>query len=154
MIYDDFKILSDNEYLKIAEHYNSATKFEENEVVSILFQSVNNIINQLSLSNLSINIKIKNELNTQKNVLNKLKNNLSLLFSLKNEKSIQFNNFNIFNYLSNLANIQNIFNDWLKIDNKNKHYNFILNSKYEINNLIISLQNVLSDLNIKIFNYM
>jgi len=154
MIYNDFKILSDNEYLKIAEHYNSTIKLEQNEIVSILFQSVNNLINQLSLSNLSTNHKIKNELNNQKLVLNKLKNNLSLLFSIKNPQLIQFNNFNIFNYLCNLTNIQNIFNDWLKIDNKNKHYNFILNSKYEINNLIISLLNVLSNLNVKIFNKM
>jgi len=154
MIYEDFKILSDNEYLKIAEQYNSTKIQDKNEVVSILFQSVNNLLNCLYFSNNLLNNKIKNELNTHKQVLNKLKNNLSLLFALEIEKSIQYNDFNIFNYLSNLTNVQNIFNDWLKIDNKNKHYNFILNSKYEINYLIISLLNILSDLNIKIFNYM
>ena len=125
MIYEDFKILSDNEYLKLADQYSSANTQDQNEVVSVLFNSVSNILNSLLLSNFSINAKIKNELNTHKQVLNKFKNNLSLLFSTENTNLKQCYDFNIFNYLSHLTNIQNILNDWLKINNKNKIFNFM-----------------------------
>lgn len=154
MNYNDYSILSDNEYLKIAEQYKNQNQTTPNCSLEKAFELIETCKNSLQMSNNFKNYKIKNELKNHYQTLYRLSNNLKLTFSLKTNNNKVFTDFNIFTYISNLIIIQNNLNNWLKLENNSKYGILIINIKNEINNLIISILDILSKSNIIFFKFM
>jgi len=154
MEYNDFSILTDSEYIKLAEQYNTSSRRNNNEFINIAFYLIEKSKNFLYSNNVNYNQRIRTELNTHLKILTKLSNNFKLMFSTKENNINNYNNFNLFTYLSSLLEIQNHLNNWLIVENTSNYKKFILNSKNELHEISISILNILSKTNIHFFKYM
>lgn len=153
MNYNDFSILTDSEYVKIAKEYEkskeSSVQKATNNDIQACFDLLSECKNFLLFKNTNNNLLIK-ELNNHEQTLNKIMENFETSFNLQKFLSNKINNFNLFTYLKMLFNLKINLNNCLIDDNKL----IIKNSIEEINNLFITILNILSKLNIKIFKFM
>lgn len=152
MEYKDYSILSDSEYLKLAKHYEDAG-FNKNIAINKIYTNIENCKTMLMINTFPNN-KIKNELKIHLETLTKLSINLELSFNIDKNNNFSFNDFNIYNYLLNLNSVNTLISEYLENETKQNFKVFLNKIKKEINNLINSLLNLLSTLNIKYFKFM
>lgn len=155
MNYNDFSILTDSEYAKIAQEYASYSqtdiKTTPNTNIQKCFDLMNECKNFLLFKNVN-NYSLLKELNNHELTLNKIIDNFEINFNVKKNKINKIINFNLFAYLKMLFNLKNNLNNYLNCEEKNKI--IIKNTIFEIDNLFNSIFENLSKLNIKIFKFM
>lgn len=155
MNYNDFSILTDSEYAKIAQEYASYSKTDiqiiPNTNIQKCFDLMNECKNFLLFKNVN-NYSLLKELNNHELTLNKIIDNFKINFNVKNFLSNKIFDFNLFTYLKMLFELKNYLNNYLNFEEKNK--TIIKNTIFEIDNLFNSIFENLSKLNIKIFKFM
>ena len=151
MIYNDFQILNDNSYKKLANAYNtnkSIGNFHVEVYKKLLFCSECLCINKPQINN-----KILLSLNYSITVIEQILENFKCIFNLKNLKQTEIKEINLFEYVLHLINIVEYLNIWQNEEKNNYYKNFIFKT---INELILTLKNIFSALNksnIKIYKF-
>lgn len=146
MVYDDFKILTNEEYEKLNSEYllnPSNRKLYISNIISLLSK-----ITHCNQENL-INQQLKPHIKTLKTICN------NIITTLKsNTQTNEVVNFNIFNVLEILNETIYQFYIWQEIETKEYYLDII---KSSIKNLLECSKNIISILkilNIKIHKYM
>lgn len=154
MTYNDYQILSNDEYKILESHYNASNNYSKNHTINSIHTLVNTAKCSLQYSNNFKNFQIKKELNNHFLILNKLEDNLKSMLSLEISKPTLIESFNLFNYINNLFSIIKLLNVWLENENKEYYKKIIRISKIEIENLISSILSILSTLSINFYKFM
>ena len=144
--YNDFQ-LPDNACFKLLNKAYYSSKNTTSTQPQYLFTLINNAINSCFSINNKLNSKIKSSIFNTKKELDKLKENLTLLYPKNNQNYIQQNPYQIkeFNIFDFLKEINNIIVELVKTNNSytEKEQIIILKS---ILSLINSTQYILSSL--------
>lgn len=153
MIYNDYNILSLDEYELIKSKYienNFSRKNTANTLYSLVEQCS---INCLSIKN-KLNQNILNSLKNAKTNLELIMENLNANFKIIKTNKKTFNSINLFGFLINLNNILNNLIFWLHKEEK-EYIKLFLNNT--IKTILFIINNILSALeksNLISFNYM
>jgi len=154
MNYNDFNILSNSEYLTLAEHYQSNINKNTSTDINVIFNLMLSCKNMLFFSNNIKNIKIKNETKNHIDSFEKFLINFELIFSIKQTKINKYKDFNLFEYLETISKLLIELNNYLKIENKKYNKLLIEKTINEISCLNLSLLNILKNINFYYFNFM
>lgn len=154
MNYNDYTILTDAEYAKIASNYNNTKSSTQNELLTETYTILQKCKSCIYLSHSLKNFKLLKELNNHINILNKLEENFLLHLNVKEEKINNLSEFNLFNYLSFLFELNTNLNNLLNYDLQTLNKLLIKPFIKDTENLILSLLKLLSKLNIHIFKFM
>lgn len=150
MKYNDFSILTDSEYFKIANEYTNSFKQNCTDINDFLKQLIN--CKAYLYNPCNTNYALVSELNKHLSILNKLEENFTINYNLTSNKENKICQFNLFLYLKNLFELNNYLHNLYCLEKINKK--LIENSITEINNMFISIFELLSKLNIKFFKFM
>lgn len=143
MNYNDFPILSNDDYKLMEEHFENKPKenrlFYLSEVLSILNIAYNTCIGLSKVYNQNI----RKEISKTKNTVEKIKNNLSSIFNNNHTQQNWINKTNIFNLLNILIEACKQLNEWAKMEEKAYYKTVLFNS---INDIYLNILNILKSL--------
>ena len=117
MKYEDFPILSTEQYHILNTHYNKNETPNRNSIVSKICLQIQDTISLFSDSN-NYNFKIQTTISESKQTLLKILDNLSSLFNTQTTKTESISTANIFVFMTQLTNILTDFNQWVSIEEK------------------------------------
>jgi len=150
MEYNDFPILSNEDYLNLNNFYFQNSSFEDREFyinkISLKIFSCLNI----SLNNSELPKEIQTEIKISQTKLNTVLENLNI----KAPDSYSVKSFNLLTFILNLIDILSVLNSWTKTETKEYYKNLIISNT---NIILETLNNIFLKLNkfkIKIFKYM
>ena len=154
-MYNDFPILSNNEYEKLKEQYNSANNFSRIQPLNQICSLIHDCNNSFQLNcNQKINNKIKSELTESNSTLIKILENLKTTFTVELNNTKSITSFNLFSYLKKLMTCIRLLNNWLKYEKKEFYKSIIISTRSDIENIILNLFTQLEKINIYFFKYM
>ena len=148
MQYDDYKILTDEEYSKLNSQYNQNQTTDRIKYIHKITTQLQNIVNSYLIETPSITLN--SSIKELKDICKKILNNLP-------QNNISNNNFfhcNIFKLLEISNDVILEFTTWLCNENKEYYKEIVIHS---INDLSICNKKILEkiqNLNIKIYKFM
>ena len=154
MNYNDFPILSNDEYNLLNEHFNINQPKDKPTVLNNLLEKLNICFSFcIGLTN-KYNVKINIAINNTKNQIEKIKNNLTATFNLTSTKNNSVLNSNIFILLNTIIEAVHETIIWTTIENK-EYYKTL--AQKNLNDLISCVKEILLALeksNILFFKHM
>jgi hypothetical protein len=150
MDYNDFPILSNQEYELINSHF-SIEKFERNYFLKNLLNELNSLKNSKIESNL--NKKLKVSIDKSNQILIKLFDNLASMFNIQIQSS-SIQEINLFAFLEKLINLATLFSIWKQNETKTYYQSISHKSEIEILNSVKQILNDLKNSSVITFKHM
>lgn len=154
MIYDDFQILSNEEYQILNSNFNKNKQFDRKTIITKICQK--NLSCQSICLNIEkdYNIKIKNSLVESISKLKKIQENICSTFNVSSKYNNNIKAFNIFTFLKSINDLIKLFYLWHNTENKEYYKNI---ARKSINDLLSSYQTIFDALessNVTFFKFM
>ena len=154
LMYDDFKIMSDNEYLNLAKAYEESRQMDSYARVGRLFNLLDACRGFCLLVDNRYNDKILKAVRRCKVAIDNCFANLSTLFKIEKKEDGEFKQFGLFCFLTKLQEICELLLRLFEEDNKVYNKKICLACVYSLNDGIRELLLSLENSNIKIFKFM
>lgn len=153
MNYNDFPILTNQEYQLMNENFSTIQPNRKAQISKICFE-INTCKNStLTLSN-KFNKKICDSLNQTHTTLEKLLNNLTSTFNINETSNNTIVDMNIFSFLNKVVNIISLIQVWSTTEEKTYYKSIAQKSIVELLNILNSLIKSLQLSNVQFFKYM
>ena len=153
MSYNDFQILSNEEYAILNNQFLARQNFDRNATIFQIKSTLNSCKNScLSIAN-KYNTRIKSEIEQTHKKLNKILENFNSLFGTASQ-STEIKNINIFSFIDKLISITQQIYLWQKNEQKKYYNSFAEKTIFELLEIIANLIKQLDKSNIITFKYM
>ena len=155
MDYDDFPILTDEQYRQMQNKFNFFLEkdFDRKQNVFQIYSFLNECKNLIPFLTEKVNSKIMESLNLALSKLNKTISNFEATFNFSNQK-IEINEPNLFAFLKKLCLTQKLFVFWLKNEQKEYFKQFALNAAADLIELQFNILSALEQSKIDLFKFM
>lgn len=152
MNYNDYPILSDEQYKLMQDKFNEQNYFDRKENSYSIYLNLKECTNSITFLYQKVNAQICEQLKIAKQSLEKATSNFEATFNLPN-KQAAVKETNLFNLLKNLAKIQKKLANWLKFEQKEYFRQFILNLLEDVSNILFGLLNAVENSEIRLFKH-
>ena len=155
MDYDDFPILTDEQYRQMQNKFNFFLEkdFDRKQNVFQIYSFLNECKNLIPFLTEKVNSKIMESLNLALSKLNKTISNFEATFNFSNQK-IENNEPKLFAFLKKLCLTQKLFVFWLKNEQKEYFKQFALNAAADLIELQFNILSALEQSKIDLFKFM
>ena len=153
MKYDDFPILSINEYKKLNTRFSENTNTNKNDILNEICQDLSNCSHSCLNLFQEYNKEIKQSLTLTNTILTKVYNNLTAIFDLNPIKTY-VSTTSTFNLLNKLIKIISNINKWLQLEEKIYYKSLATKTLDEIISCANSIISALDNSNIKFYKHM
>ena len=155
MDYNDFPILTDEQYKQMQNKFNFFLEknFDRKQTTFKIYSILTECKNSLPFINEKVNLHIKESLNFALNKLNKMASNFEATFNFSSQK-IEVNATNLFSFLKKLSNLLKIFIFWLNNEQKEYFKQFSINAAAELTEVLFNILSALENSKIDLYKFM
>ena len=154
MMYNDFPILTENEYEFMNENFKNSQQFSRPRFLDIVCFNLKKLQHFSSFSNVKMSTKLKNCFMDSNITINKLINNLTSTFNHNETPLKDVHNLTIFSYLKLVVENLTILDQWIKQEHKEYYKTLISNTRTELQNICLNVLTVLESSNVYLFKHM
>lgn len=152
MNYEDFPILTNEQYHFLNEHYETKS-FNKKQIIQEICNQLNGLIYFSNLDNI-YNSKIQTSIKEAKLKLTENIDTIESLFNLKPTDKTEFIQHSVFSFLSRLSKILKQTNDWILNEDKTYYQKTATNLNNKICECIDLICNSLENSNITFYKHM
>ncbi len=152
MKFNDFPILSDNDYLVLNSKYTQQTNRKSH--IFTIYMELKNLHSSCFELKDKFNANVSNTIEQTRNCVLKLSNNLSELFNLDPNQNTQIKNFNIFYFMKKITKLISLYSEWITYEDKEYFKQTAQKSIKELSHCLSNILNALELSNIYIFKHM
>lgn len=154
MNYEDFPILSNQEYELINSHFSKREKFDRKTILNKICNELIICKNICLESKSKYNKKICSALEKSLIILNKLNQNISSCFNIVNSQSQTMKIFNLFDFMKKLISISSLVFSWFEHEPKEYYKNLAGKTNRELLQVMENIISALNNSNIITFKHM
>lgn len=154
MNYNDFPILSNEDYYLLNTQYSNQQKPDRKNHIYKICNELNTIVYSCFELAPKHNTIIKRALESTREISAKLLNNLNEVFNLTNTTSKNYANTNIFTLTKQISKASSRFINWASLEEKEYYKNLSLKSSTELLECLNNILNALELSNVKLFKHM
>lgn len=154
MMYEDFKILNDDQYNLISEQLQNQKICSQAEIANKLFLTLDQCKSFCFGLNNQVNKRIQNALLYARNQLDKLINNVNISFNIDAHSTQIVTDLNIFAFAKKLIEAVQTVEELLLQPNSEKFFHFSLSTTSTLLDIINQLFDALENSNIHLFKHM
>ncbi|MBR6779348.1 MAG: hypothetical protein IKM43_04340 [Clostridia bacterium] len=154
MIYKDYQILNDYSYHQINQEYQKTISFDKNTLIAKLFLTLKESLNLCLGINNNINKYILGCLQTTKEKLSTLLDNLSTIHPQSETKTLPIKNTNVFSLTKKLSQCLSLTYDWQNFETKEYNKNIAKLTHKTIIEIISNFSDAFEKSNIVLFKFM
>ncbi len=155
MIYNDFKILDDEQYKILSEQYSTHTPVRtQTELANAIFVHLDECKSYCFGLHKNVNKRVCAVLKKAKDELERLIGNINSVFKITATKAAIVNEFNLFEFAKKLIKTIELTDELFDLSSDANHVKFINTTIKTISQLAQELFEALEQSNIQMFKYM
>ena len=154
MNYNDFPILSNDEYKFLNEQYSLNPSFDRKTYLFKICTELLSCINICVGLNGRFNSKICYTISDSKQVLEKILNNLTSTFNISMSSQKEISNFNLFTFLKKIINTVSLITSLTNFEQKEYYKTMLTKSTNELLKILENIITALENSNLHFFTHM
>lgn len=153
MNYNDFQILSNEEYEIINNHFLQTQKHDRKTLLNEICLTIVNCRNSCHNFYNNVGLKLKTALNECLAILSKIYENYSTTFNIE-IKSNEIKNISLFSFVNNIISAIHLNTNWILIEEKEYYKNLGKKTNIELFDIVNKLLKSLNESSFYFFKHM
>ena len=154
MNYNDFPILSNEEYQLLNSHFSTSNISSRKDILFKILNEISNCKNLCFNIEQKQNFKLKTSLEFSFNTLTKLENNLSTSFNLKTTSSQSYKSVNIFSFTKKITKLSTLVSSWHSTEQKEYFKAIAHKTLIDLLSILENIFTALETSNVLLFKHM